>query len=37
MEALGVAYSVTDRIAQKSYRQDPIVNLTVVDWLLMAV
>src|SRR5580693_8679230 len=36
-EALGPPGSAADRIARESCGQDPGVNLTAVDWLLMAV
>jgi hypothetical protein len=36
-KALGTPGSATDRIARKSCGQDPNVNLTAVDWVLMAV
>ncbi len=37
MEALGAPDSAADRIARESCGQDYSVNLTAVDWLLMAV
>src|SRR5208282_2548407 len=36
-EVLGTARAATDRIARKSSGQDTNVNLTPVDWLLMAI